>query len=131
MSQKSRMQSGRGEYNASLEVTYTASLAVGPQASGVLPGMSGYAGTSTQTLPPNTAFDIRRPRSLAEASTGSRRSHSVSLVGLTIEQRKAQVAAQMASTAVSGVENVAAIANATRNVVKQALATASHAAGSI
>ena len=70
-------------------------------------------------------------RSPAEASTGSRRSRSVSPAGLTIAQRQAQLAAQMASTAVSGVENVAASADATRNVAEQALATASHAAGSI
>ena len=127
MSQTSRTQSGRGEYNASLEVADTAWLVVGPQAPGVLPGMPGYAGTSTQTLLPNTMFDIRRPRLLAEVNTSSGRSRSVSPMGLTIAQRQAQLAAQMASTAISDVENAAATVDATRNVAEQALATASHA----
>ena len=61
----------------------------------------------------------------------SRRSCSMSPVRLTIAQRQAQFAAQMASTAVSGVENVAAVADAIRNVAEQALATPSHAARSI
>ena len=135
MSQTSHTQSGRGEYNASQhaspEVADTASSAVIPRAPSALLGMSGYAGTSTQTLPLNTAYDIWRPRSLAEANTGSERSRSVSPVGLIIAQRQAQLAAQMPLTAVSGVENVAATADATRNVAEQALATASHTAGSI
>ena len=37
----------------------------------------------------------------------------------------------MASTAVSGVENVAASADATRNVAEQTLATAWYTAGSV
>ena len=135
MSQTSCTQSSVGECSRSqqalTEVADMASSAVGPQAPSVLPRMSGYARTSTQTLPPNTAFDIRLPRSPAEASIGSRRSRSVSPEGLPIAQRQAQLAAQMASTAVSGVENVVAIANATQNVAEQALAIALHVAGSI
>lgn len=122
MSQTSHTQSGRGEYSASQhaspEVVDTASSAVVPQAPSALPGMSGYAGTSMQTLPPNIAYDIRRPRSPAEASTDSRRSRSVSPVGLTIAQRQAQLAAQMVATAVWGVENVVVTEDATRNVAE-------------
>lgn len=37
----------------------------------------------------------------------------------------------MTSTAISGIENIAALADTTRNVAEQVLATASHAAGPI
>lgn len=117
--------------HALLEVADTASSAVVPRASGVLPEMAGYEETKMQMLPPNTAFDIRHSRPSSRSSAGSRRSHSVSPVGLTIVQRQAQLVAQMASTAASDVGRVAAAADATRNVAEQALATASHAAGLI
>ena len=51
-------------------------------------------------------------------------------MGLTIAQRQAQLAANIASIAPSDVGRVAATANATRNVAQQALETASQAAES-
>ena len=100
---------------------------VAPQAPDVLPGMSGYARTSTQATAPNTAFDALRARSTSRSGTGSRRTRSVSPVGLTLAQRQAQLAANIASTAASDVGRVAATADATRNVAQQALAAASQA----
>ena len=97
MSQTSHTRSGvsgHGEtQHALLEVADTTLLAVGPQTSGVLPGMFGYEGTSTQTLPPNTVFNIRHTDPSSLSSAGSRRSRSVSPVGLAITQRQAQLAA--------------------------------------
>ena len=52
-------------------------------------------------------------------------------MGLTITQRQAQLAVEMASTAVSDVGRVAAMADAMRNVAEQALAASSHTTGSI
>ena len=64
MSQTSRTQSSVGDFSGSqhaqADIADTASLAVAPQAPGVLPGMSGYVGASTQAPAPNTTFD--RPR---------------------------------------------------------------------
>ena len=52
----------------------------------------------------------------------------MSPVGLTITQRQAQLAANMASSAASDVGRVAVAADAMRNVAQQALETASQAA---
>lgn len=124
-----------GEYSelqcALLEVGDTASLAVGPRALGALLCMSSYEGTSTQMLAPNTMFNTRRTRSPSRSSAGSRRSRSVFPVGLTILQWQVQLAAHIASTAASGVEQVVAMANAMHNVAEQALTTALDAAGSM
>ena len=117
MSQTSRTRSSVGERNKSqqalTEVADTGSSEVGPWTLGALPGMSGYAGTSTQALLPSTASDIWRPCSPIGPSIAPHCTRFVSPVGLTIAQRQAQLAAQMPSTAVSGVENVAATADAT------------------
>ena len=123
-----------GQQNAPADVEDTASLVV-PYGTIALPGMSGYADASAATIAPNTAFRMRRAQSpietSTETSTGMRRARSVSPVGLTITQRQAQLAAQIASSAASGVSHVAAATDATRNVAEQVLATAEHTAGSI
>ena len=92
--------------------------------------MSGYVGTLTQMLVLNTASDTRRTRSSSRLGAGSRRSWSVSPGGLSIAQRQAQLAANIASTAASDVGRVATTADATRNVTQQAVETVSHAAES-
>ena len=132
MSQQSHSRSSVGDFSGSqhayTDIADTAASAVAPQAPGILPGMSGYVGTSTQAPAPNTAFAARRARSLSPSGAGSRRSRSVSPVGLTIAQRQAQLAANIASTAASDVGRVAATADATRNVAQQAMEAASQAA---
>ena len=131
MSQQSHSQSSVGDFSGSqhaqADVADTASSAVAPQAPGILPGMSGYVGTSTQATAPNTAFDARRARLMSRSGTRPRRTRSVSPMGLTLAQRQAQLAANMASSAASDVGRVAAAADATRNVAQQAMETASHA----
>ena len=89
--------------------------------------MSGYVGTSTQAPAPNTAFAALRARSLSPSGAGSRRSRSVSPMGLTIMQRQAQLAANIASTAASDVGRIAATTDATRNVAQQAMEEVSQA----
>ena len=132
MSQQSHSRSSVGDFSGSphaqADIADTASSAVAPQAPGVLPGMSGYVGTSTQATAPNTAFDARRARSTSRSGTGPRRTRSVSPVGLTLAQRQAQLAANIASSAASDVGRVAAAADATRNVAQQAMEAASQAA---
>ena len=93
--------------------------------------MTGYAEASATSIAPNTAFMTRRAQSPVETSIGMHRARSVSPVGLTITQRQAQLATQIASSAASGVSHVATATDATRNVAEQALATATHTAGSI
>ena len=119
-----------GQQSAPADVEDTASSVV-PYGTIALPGMSGYADASTATIAPNTAYRMRRVQSPIETSAGMRRARAVSPVGLTIAQRQAQLAAQIASSAASGVSHVAAATDATRNVAEQALATAEHTAGSI
>ena len=106
----------------------TALSAVAPQAPGIVPGMSGYAGTSTQATALNIAFDARRARSTSQSGRGPRRTWSVSPMELPLAQREAQLAANIASSAASDIGRVAAAADATRNVAQQALETASQAA---
>ena len=134
MSQASNAQSTvsrhSGQQNAPADVEDTASSVV-PHGTTALPGMSGYADASATTIAPNIAFRMRHAQSPTETSTGMRRTRSASPVGLTIAQRQAQLAAQIASSAASGVSHVAAATDATRNVAEQALATAEHTAGSI
>ena len=98
------------------DVADTASSAVAPQAPCILPGMSGYVGTSTQPTALNAAFDARRARSTSRSGIGPRCTRSVSPMGLTLAQRQAQLAANIASSAASDVGRVAAIADAMRNV---------------
>ena len=134
MSQVSNAQSTvsrhSGQQNAPADVEDTASSVV-PYGTTALPGMSGYADASAMTIVPNTAFRMRCTQSLTETSTGMRRARSASPVGLTIAQRQAQLAAQIASSAASGVSHVAAATDATRNVAEQVLATAEQTARSI
>ena len=119
-----------GQQNAPADVEDTASAVV-PYGTIALPGMSGYANASAAKIAPNTAFRMRRAQSPIETSADMGRARSVSPVGLTIAQRQAQLAAQISSSAASGVSHVAAVIDATRNVPEQALATAEHRAGSI
>ena len=132
MSQQSYSRSSIGDFSGSQhalqDVADTASSAVAPQAPGVLPGMSGYVGTSTQATAPNTAFDARRARSTSRSGTGPRRTQSVSPVGLTLAQQQAQLTANIASSAASDVGRVAATADATCNVAQQAMEAVSQAA---
>lgn len=76
-------------------------------------------------------FGTRHARSPIGSSGGSRRSCSVYPVGLTIAQRQAQLVAHIAPIAASGVEQVAATADVTRNIAEQALTTTIHATRSI
>ena len=119
-----------GQQNAPADAEETA-LSVVPYGTNALPGMFGYADAFAGTITPNTAFRMRRTQSPTETGTGMRRARSVSPVGLTIAQRQAQLATQIASSAATGVSHVAAATDATRNVAEQALATAEHTAGSI
>ena len=122
MSQMSRTRSSIGEHNASqhalLKVEDIASLAIAPRARGVLPDMSGYEGILTQVLVPNTVFETRRARSPSRLGASSRRSHSVSPVGLTIAQRQAQLASHMASTTALNVGRVVATTDVMCNVAE-------------
>ena len=74
---------------------------------------------------------MRRAQSLTETSVGMRCARLASPVGLTIAQRQAQLAAQIASSAASGVSHVALATDAARNVAEQELATAEQTARSI
>ena len=134
MSQASNAQSTvsrhSGQQNAPADVEDTASSVV-LYGTTALPGMSRYADASAATIAPNTAFRMRRVQSLTETSTGMRCARSASPVGLTIAQRQAQLAGQIASSVASGVSHVAVATDATRNVAKQALTTAEQTAGSI
>ena len=78
-----------------------------------------------QATAPNTAFDARRARSTSRSDIGPRRTRSVFPMGLTLAQRQAQLAANIASSAASDVGRVAATVDATRNVAVQALEAAS------
>ena len=119
-----------GQQNAPADVEDTASSVV-PHGTTALPGMSGYADASAATIAPNTTFRMRRAQSLTETSAGMPRVRSASPVGLTIAQRQAQLAAQIASSAASGVSHVAVATDTTRNVAEQELATVEQTAGSI
>ena len=134
MSQASNAPSTAGKnsglQNAPGDVEDTAS-SVGPHGAGALPGLTGYAEASATSIAPNTAFMMRRTQSPVETSMGMRRARSVSPVGFTIVQRQAQLATQIASSAASAVSHVAAATDAMHNVAEQALATATHTAGSI
>ena len=64
MSQQSHSRSSVGDFSGSqheqADIADMAASTVVPQAPGILLGMSGYVGTSTQATAPNTTFDARR-----------------------------------------------------------------------
>ena len=109
------------------DVQDTASSSVRPASAGPLPGMSQY----TETHAPNTVFARHDARSPTRPTSSTRRSRPISPLGISIAQRRAQLAANLAASAASGVGQVAASVDATRNVAETALATATATQDSI
>lgn len=109
------------------DVQDTVSSSVRPTSIGALPRMSQYR----ETRAPNTVFAQCGGRSLTRSTSSGHRRRSISPIGISIAQKRAELATNMAANAASGIGQVTASVDATHNIVETVLEMAIATQGSI